>query len=315
MLAGFVDHVWQSTWTAGGIWLLAFIARGNFAALRLWLWRVAALKFVIPFTVMFAVGGWLGFPRPHTADPAPAALIRAFAVLTPLASPARAHAWAGMQLLIAIAAALLCAGACAFWLRRRLDIERQRADDEAVRRERDLTDVVPFPGFFSSALLTACALCVVGTPLLAGAVGARQRHLERLVANSLALRGAHLDMTQAAPGSGWHYRIEASAHGVAIRNVSIQDLIAIVYGINHYSVMASQMISDTDPDKNFWLTSPRYNLRAEGFVPEPDDFDPYALRQSVTKLLADRFGLELYLNQKCQPPCGTYGVPLSPSPL
>ena len=50
-------------------------------------------------------------------------------------------------------------------------------------------------------------------------------------------------------------------------------------------------------------------------MPEPEDFDPYALRQRMTKMLAERFGFELYLNGKCQPPCGKYGVELSPDAL
>jgi hypothetical protein len=39
------------------------------------------------------------------------------------------------------------------------------------------------------------------------------------------------------------------------------------------------------------------------------------LRQPLTKLLADEFGLEVYVNGDCQPPCGRWGMALTPDPL
>jgi hypothetical protein len=153
-------------------------------------------------------------------------------------------------------------------------------------------------------------MAVIVVPLLSGAVDDRQQRHRRLVLNSIALRDAPVTITESAPGQGWHYRVRAGAHGVSIYNINLQELVAIVYGVERYAVMTNQMISASDPDPKSWLTSPRYDVRAEAPVPAPERFDPYALRQNLTKLLAERFGLEIYLNGDCQPPCGRYAVPM-----
>jgi hypothetical protein len=49
MIAGIFDHLWQSTWICGGIATLALVTRDCFAPLRLWLWRIAAIKFAVPY--------------------------------------------------------------------------------------------------------------------------------------------------------------------------------------------------------------------------------------------------------------------------
>ena len=67
--------------------------------------------------------------------------------------------------------------------------------------------------------------------------------------------------------------------------------------------------------QNYWLLSPRYDVRVTAPVREPDRFDPYALRQIVTRMITERFGSEIHMNGKCQPPCGRYGVPLANEPL
>ncbi len=155
----------------------------------------------------------------------------------------------------------------------------------------------------------------LAVPLLAGAVEDRQRELERLTSNSLALRYASLKLTESRPGSGLRYRIEVDSQGVTIRNVSIRRLVAIVYGVNYYAVQNDQVNWQPDAEINNWFFRPFYDLRATATLPAPEDFDPYALRQSVTKLLGERFGLQLELDGDCQPPCGSYGVPLAQEPL
>jgi uncharacterized protein (TIGR03435 family) len=59
-----------------------------------------------------------------------------------------------------------------------------------------------------------------------------------------------------------------------------------------------------------WLDSPRYDIRAmaHGPVSEPDELDPYALRDLTAKLLASRFDLEIHVNRQCQSPCGRYAL-------
>lgn len=315
MAAGLGDHLWQSSVFCAAVWLCSLLTRPNAAIVRLWMWRFAALKFLLPFALLCAIGGWMGFPVAHSADPAPAGLIRVFSELQPLASPWRVHQWTDWQLLLAMAATLAGTGACAWAIRHQLGFEQRRVLEEATRRERDVDDIVPWPGFFTSAFLTACASAVVVVPLLAGAIGDRDRRHEHLIVNSLALRQATVEMTVAAPGQGFRFRVDADAHGAVIRNASIRDLIAIVYGVERHAVLSDQMMSGADPDLRPWMHWPRYNIRVVAPVPEPKEFDPYALRQGVTKLLAERFGLEIYLNNACQPPCGKYGVALSIEPL
>jgi hypothetical protein len=59
-----------------------------------------------------------------------------------------------------------------------------------------------------------------------------------------------------------------------------------------------------------WFIVPRYDVRVTGRVLDPERFDPLALRARITRMLAERHGLEIYVDSKCQPPCGKYGVPM-----
>jgi len=307
MLTGLVDHLWQSAWICGAITLLALISRKTFAPLRLWLWRIAALKFVVPFALFVALGAWLGFPVKYPGDRAPATLVNAFAALSHLTSPARVNAWSGWQLLPAIAVVLLITAACARWLRLQLQVEQLRALAEARRRECDIDDLVPRPGFFNSALLTASAMLFVAIPVLAGAVKDRQWRHGLLISNAKSLRDAPVTMTPAAPGMGRRYRVVADERGVLIRNATIQELAGIAYGVTRYYVRGDHFYEEGEQD---WFIVPRYDVRVTGRVVEPEEFDPLALRARMTRMLAERHGLEIYVDSKCQPPCGKYGVPM-----
>ena len=115
---------------------------------------------------------------------------------------------------------------------------------------------------------------------------------------------------------GQRYRVVADEHGVLVRNASIRDLVAMAYGVNRYSVWVNQFIQRTEEGQiESWFLSPRYDVRANAPIREPGKFDPYALRRPVSRLLADRFGLEIYVNGSCQPPCGVYQTQISPEPL
>ncbi|HEU4779888.1 MAG TPA: hypothetical protein VFS58_08410 [Steroidobacteraceae bacterium] len=315
MITGLVDHLWQSCCCSGVACAFSWLLRGNAAVFRLWLWRMAVLKLLLPFSLLAALGGWLGFPSPHAADPAPATLLRLLAELTPIASPARTGTWTGIPLAIAAFAALAATAVCAHGLRNRLRIENTRVAEEAARRERNVDDIVARPGFLKSALLTASLLCSIAIPLLAGAVQDRQQRRERLIANSLALRNAPIDMKPAAAGLGARYRVEATPHGVSIRNASIHDLVAMVYGVRRHAVISPQMMSEAEPASRSWLHWPRYDVSVQAPVPDSRDFEPYALRQGLTRLLSERFGLEIYVNGDCQPPCGNYHLALAENPL
>jgi hypothetical protein len=312
MLPGLVDHLWQSAGICGAITLLAFISRHDFAPLRLWMWRMAALKFMLPFALLVAFGGWLGFPVKYPDDPAPPELLEASNAIGRFMSPARAHEWDSWRLLLATLAVLLLTVSCIRWIRRQWSFEEERALAEAFRRERDPDDIVRRPGFLNSALLTACAILFVALPLLAGALEDREKHFELLVRNARSLRDATVTMRPAAPGMGTRYRVAATAGGVQIRNVTIQELAGLAYGVTRYYVRGDHFYEEGEQD---WLIVPRYDVQISGRVSEPDEFDPFALRARITRLLAERHGLEIYVDSKCQPPCGKYGVPMPADPL
>jgi hypothetical protein len=80
VLAALVDHLWQSILTLAILAAGAALARANAAIVRLWIWRIAALKFVAPFSALFFIGACLGFPIKNADDTAPEFLT------TPLAS-------------------------------------------------------------------------------------------------------------------------------------------------------------------------------------------------------------------------------------
>ncbi len=66
MIAGLVDHLWQATLFAGAAWLLTLALRKNRAQVRYWIWFTASVKFLIPFSVLVALGTLA--PR-HAAPP------------------------------------------------------------------------------------------------------------------------------------------------------------------------------------------------------------------------------------------------------
>ncbi len=53
-------HLWQSTLFAALAALAAFALRNNRAAVRHWVWLAASVKFLVPFSVLVAIGGQLG---------------------------------------------------------------------------------------------------------------------------------------------------------------------------------------------------------------------------------------------------------------
>lgn len=56
MSGALLDHLWQSTLFCGGVWLLMFGLRKNAAALRHWLWTLASIKFLLPFSLLYSLG-------------------------------------------------------------------------------------------------------------------------------------------------------------------------------------------------------------------------------------------------------------------
>src|ERR1035438_5305898 len=54
------NHLWQSTGFAAVAVLLALALRANHARARYWLWLAASVKFLVPFSVLAAIGAALG---------------------------------------------------------------------------------------------------------------------------------------------------------------------------------------------------------------------------------------------------------------
>lgn len=65
----FANHLWQSTAFAAAAWLLTILLRRNSARVRYGVWLAASVKFLIPFSLLIALGGLL--PKP-TQPVAPA---------------------------------------------------------------------------------------------------------------------------------------------------------------------------------------------------------------------------------------------------
>jgi hypothetical protein len=308
VLAALADHLWQSLLFCGLCAVLSWIARRNSAKVRLWLWRLCALKLLLPFSLLFALGRWMGFPAYHSADRVPAPLLLMVDAFAPLLAPVKAAGIGGWGAMLCVVVLLAALTLFAPRLLRSLLIERVRVSVEAQRLEVDPNRAPPGLGFFKAALLTFCAAVIFSGTLMAGAIADRRWRQELLLTHVRALRDAPINMTRAAPGMGLRWRIDAAANGVLLRNISIQDLVALAYGVNHYAVWGNQMMSEDDPDSKPWLIDPRYDLRISARIVAPGDFDAYALRPRLTKYLAERFGYEIYVNGRCQPPCGSYGV-------
>jgi uncharacterized protein (TIGR03435 family) len=54
--AALANHLWQSTAMTGIAWLLSLSLRQNHARLRYWVWMIASIKYLIPFSLLIATG-------------------------------------------------------------------------------------------------------------------------------------------------------------------------------------------------------------------------------------------------------------------
>jgi bla regulator protein blaR1 len=58
-LSPLANHLWQSTLFAAGAGLLTLVLRKNRAAVRYWIWLAVSVKFLLPFSLLVAVGNQL----------------------------------------------------------------------------------------------------------------------------------------------------------------------------------------------------------------------------------------------------------------
>jgi len=59
MFLDFANHLWQSTLFAVLVASLCYWLRKDGAHVRYWLWWIASIKFLVPFSVLTAIGTWL----------------------------------------------------------------------------------------------------------------------------------------------------------------------------------------------------------------------------------------------------------------
>jgi hypothetical protein len=307
MLAAVADHLWQSACCFCLLWMAAAITRSNAAHLRLWIWRIGALKFVVPFALLFAIGKWWGFPVEHTSDEPPRYLLAQMREVLSWSSPAQAHDLTTGTAALACLALVPLIALCAWRCRRGLTFEGLRTRAEDARLAIDPDDRERSIGFVKAFVFTVFAIALPSSAFVGGALTDRVHVYGLLLENSRALLDARIDFAVAKPGMGERVRVDADAHGVTIRNANLQNLVALAYGVNHYAVINEQMV-DKDMNIQSWMLEPRYDLRVTGPVTEPSRFDAYALHGPITRLLAHRFGYELYVNGKCQAPCGRWAA-------
>lgn len=85
MIQDLVKHVWQSTLFAGAAGVLACLLRGNRAAVRHGVWMAASLKFLVPFSLLVALGSHAAW---RVVPPSPEAKLNsALLIAGPIASP------------------------------------------------------------------------------------------------------------------------------------------------------------------------------------------------------------------------------------
>lgn len=294
MLAGIIDHLWQSiifTAIAAG---LVFVTRRNPATLQLWLWRIAALKFLLPFRLLFSLGAWLGFPVRHSAIPPPAAVVELVSDGLSMAAPASTFEWPTVGMVASLMIVLGLSAACGVLIWRGVRRARRLRDAEHARIAADWHDQPAPLGFWQSSLLAAAVLCTVSLPVIAGAARNREWRQAMLAFDQEALRSASIVITETPPGAGVLSRIDASESGVAIHNINLQDLVSLVYGIGKFEVFGGAMP---------WLEYPRYDVQVTGPIRAPEVFDPYSLREPMTNYLYQQFGVSIRVNGTCQKPC------------
>jgi hypothetical protein len=297
MLAGAVDHLWQSICCFAIVCGLVLVVRRHAAALQAWLWRIAALKFLLPFGLLFALGGWLGLPVRHSAVPPPATLSAAVSAGLSIAAPAATWELPTWWALVSLALLLGATGGCSLAIVRGLQLARRARDAEAVRQAADWHYHPSLPGFWQSTLLAAVALLAVSLPMIAGATRNREWRQAVLAFDQEALRSAGIVISEAPPGAGARSHIDARDDGVEIHNINLQDLVSLVYGIGKFEVFGGAMP---------WLEYPRYEVRVIGPVHAPEVFDPYSLREPMTHHLYQQFGVSIRVNGNCEKPCKDY---------
>lgn len=119
-MSALFDHLWQSTLFAAALGLLTLAFRRNGAAVRHALWFAASAKFLVPFSVLIALGGFLLGPVAPADSPPPvfhriASVTQPFAAATSAAPTPSALDFDVGTILLVLWACGFCA-LCGVWL-------------------------------------------------------------------------------------------------------------------------------------------------------------------------------------------------------
>ncbi|MES1262944.1 MAG: M56 family metallopeptidase, partial [Peristeroidobacter soli] len=148
MIAALINHLWQSTLFCCGAWLITLGLRANSASLRHWIWLLASVKFLVPFSLLFLLGSAIGLPAARDAFEQPLVIGDALQSASLLVSPTgalRAPDPTGNSLLLIALLSIWLGGALFVALRWLL---AWRSADQLARAAR------PAPGAPADARIT-----------------------------------------------------------------------------------------------------------------------------------------------------------------
>lgn len=90
MIAALSNHLWQSTVFGLAAGLLAFVLRHNHARVRYWVWLAASVKFLVPFSLLVALGSHIEWRRTYAPAGATFPLIQLVQPYAPIRHAAMA---------------------------------------------------------------------------------------------------------------------------------------------------------------------------------------------------------------------------------
>ena len=218
------------------------------------------------------MGEWLGFPLVHSADPLPEWLLRGAAAITPWVSPAQS-------------AILPRIGGRRFPARRTgcdsgLLSTRHRRCARGVRARRSgslATGSSRRRCTSAAGVLQGSAVHFLCNLVLRRRAVGRRDFRWKLAARTADRKRARVARCAAGheawPSQAWDpdHASSPQTDGVLIRNINLQDLIAVSYGVSHFSVTTNQMYSaDAKPELNAWMLTPYYDVRISASIREPE---------------------------------------------
>jgi bla regulator protein blaR1 len=117
MLTALLDHLWQSTLCTLAAALVTLALRRNEARVRFWVWLAAAAKFLIPFSLLSALGSHFSEQRAQQAALAGQGLVNVVQqIVEPLTAPGTATSHAATTSSIATVLLVLWGIGCAMLL-------------------------------------------------------------------------------------------------------------------------------------------------------------------------------------------------------